>query len=399
MIEKHIIRDNKLYIFINYNYEFANFNNEDNLTTLERIKKYMKDKNINFNGKFIVFVVAGIAVMTMNFTQYDVTEDFEYVSNIDNKITETFNPTQNTEVSQETTNEQTNTTTDNIPPTQESEIITPSIQENIQQESPSSVTTQQITIYRSNGTVITLSLEEYLIGVVGSEMPASFNIEALKSQAIAARTYALNKINNNQTVTDTTKDQVYKDNNQLKSLWGEGYDKYYQKVKQAVSETEGLVLTYDNKLISAVYHSTSNGFTENAEDVWGNSVPYLKAVSSTYDKNASSYLRQSTFNYSDIDILNLDSYINIVRDSSGNVIQITVDNNVYTGVEFRNLLGLRSTDFDIIINNNTIEITTKGYGHGVGMSQYGANGMANNGYNYNQILKHYYTGVAIEKIY
>ncbi len=257
----------------------------------------------------------------------------------------------------------------------------------------SNTSNHNITVYRSDGTLVNLKLEEYLIGVVSSEMPASFNEEALKAQAIASRTYALNKINNNLTITDTTKDQVYKDNEELKLLWEDDYDFYYNKIKEAVNDTAGLILTYNDKLIDAVYHSTSNGYTKDALDVWGNDTPYLKSVSSPYDLEASSYSRELIYTGN---IINLDSNIEIIEDPTGNVINITVDDNFYTGTEFRTLLNLRSTDFEILIEDEII-IQTKGYGHGVGMSQYGANGMANNGYTYDEILTHYYTGTQIKK--
>ena len=260
-----------------------------------------------------------------------------------------------------------------------------------------------VTVHRSKGSIITLTMNDYLIGVIGAEMPASFNIEALKAQAVLSRTYALKKIENNQKLTDTVSTQRYKDNNELKSMWGNDYQKYYTKIKEAVESTDNITLKYKGNYIDAVYHSTSNGKTEDAVNVWGNSVEYLKSVDSSWDQDASSYLR--TENKDLNNILNLlginNENINfeiISRNKSGRVETIKVGDNIFTGVEFRNLLGLRSADFDINVVNNEIIITTRGYGHGVGMSQYGANGMANTGYNYSQILKHYYPGTYEEKI-
>lgn len=260
-----------------------------------------------------------------------------------------------------------------------------------------------VTIYRSNGTILKLELEEYLIGVVGSEMPASFNIEALKAQAIVARTYALKSINTGKKLTDTVSTQVYKDNNELKNMWGGEFDKYYNKIKNAVINTKSVVLMYNNNYIDAVYHSTSNGKTEDAIYVWGNNIPYLKVVDSKTDLNATSYKREVTFLYEKIsNILNttIDKNTNFIleRNTSGRVSNVKVNDIEIKGTTFRSLLGLRSTDFSIELADENVIITTFGYGHGVGMSQYGANGMANLGYSYEQILKHYYQGVTLKNI-
>ena len=256
-----------------------------------------------------------------------------------------------------------------------------------------------VTVYRKNGSVLELELEEYLIGVVGSEMPASFNIEALKAQAVISRTYALKSMEIGRKLTDDVTTQTYKDNSELRKMWGDSYDKYYHKIKDAVFSTSGLAIFYDNKYIDAVFHSTSNGKTEDASYVWKNSVPYLKSVDSSWDVNSSSYLRIEEKDLSNIlNILNVNSsdFSIISRNESGRVLEIKVGDNIYSGVEFRNLLGLRSSDFDIEINDNKIMFTTRGYGHGVGLSQYGANGMANDGYNYLSIIKHYYVGVEVK---
>ena len=260
---------------------------------------------------------------------------------------------------------------------------------------------KQVTIYRSNGNVVSMDLEEYLIGVVGAEMPASFQMEALKAQAVVARTYALKLLASGKKLTDTVSTQVYKDNNELKKLWGNSYSTYYQKIKEAVTSTKGVSVYYQGNYINALYHSTSNGKTEDASMVWGNSVPYLKSVDSKWDIQASSYLREIKEDFTNIlNLLGVSSDTNIQfevisRDESGRVEKIKVGDKIFDGVTFRNLLKLRSTDFSIMVINNQVSITTKGYGHGVGLSQYGANGMAQEGYTYKEILKHYYTGVEV----
>lgn len=258
---------------------------------------------------------------------------------------------------------------------------------------------QNVTIYRKNGIVKELELEEYLIGVVGAEMPASFNIEALKVQAIISRTYALKSLEIGRKLTDDVKTQAYKDNEELKKQWGSSYEKYYAKVKEAVDSTKGLAIYYDNKYIDALFHSTSNGKTEDAIYVWKNSIPYLKSVDSSWDISSSSYLRSEEKDLNTVlnilGVRDIDFSI-ISRDESGRVLEIKFGDKVYSGVEFRNLLGLRSADFDIEINDGIVKFTTRGYGHGVGLSQYGSNGMANSGYNYLSIIKHYYVGVEVK---
>lgn len=259
-----------------------------------------------------------------------------------------------------------------------------------------------VTIYRSSGKVEKIELEEYLIGVVGAEMPASFNSEALKAQAILARTYALKAIQTNKKLTDTVSTQTYKDNTQLKQMWGSSYTSYYNKIKSAVDATKGLTVKYNGGYIEALYFSTSNGYTENAENVFTNAFPYLQTVESPWDKNVSSYLKTVTLNYQDVlkklGVRDTKATIEIIsRNKSNRVQKVKVGNKEYTGVEFRMTLGLRSADFDLEKDGNHLKVTTRGYGHGVGMSQYGANEMAKKGNTYQQIIKHYYKGVTISK--
>lgn len=271
--------------------------------------------------------------------------------------------------------------------------------------SNNSVPDKVITLKRTNGEVLQVGLEEYLIGVVAAEMPASFNSEALKAQAIVARTYTLKLLESGRTITDDVSTQVYKSNSELQSMWKASYNTYYNKVKNAVSATNGLCIKYNGSLIDAVYHSTSNGYTEDSVNVWGNSVPYLKTVTSPWDTSVSSYLKNVTISFDKIsNVLGFDfnssSSIEIIsRDESNRISRIKFNDKEYSGVEIRNLLGLRSADFDFNISDEGVNFTTRGYGHGVGMSQYGANEMSNAGYSYDGILNHYYTNVQIVKSY
>lgn len=250
-----------------------------------------------------------------------------------------------------------------------------------------------------------LELEEYIIGVVAGEMPASFEIEALKAQAIAARSYAMNKINTSDEtydlVTDVT-NQVYITTDEMKNKWQSEYDYYYEKIKNAVLETQGLVMKYNNEIISAYYFAMSNGSTEDVSLVFGESKDYLQSVDSSWDENVKNFTVETNITKEEfckkLDISCDDIIIkDIKRSETNRVNEITINNKKFKGTEVRSLLNLRSTDFDIEINES-IKITTKGYGHGVGMSQYGANEMAKNGSTYEEILKHYYNNVEISKI-
>ena len=252
-----------------------------------------------------------------------------------------------------------------------------------------------------NGKVSKIELEEYLIGVVGAEMPAAFHIEALKAQAIVSRTYALKKHSKGEVLKANESNQSYKTNSELKSLWGSNYETYYNKIKKAVTSTKGKYLTYNGKYIEAVFHSTSNGKTESSVNVWGNSYPYLVSVASPYDNLNKTFTKSVKISFNDLSkklgfSINQETTWQIVSKTSGNrVKEIKVDNHSYSGVALRNLLGLRSADFDVSVKEDGVVFTTRGYGHGVGLSQYGANGYAKNGSTYEQILKHYYKGVKI----
>ena len=250
-----------------------------------------------------------------------------------------------------------------------------------------------------------LNLEEYVIGVVAGEMPASFEIEALKAQAIAARSYALSKIKTStesyDLVTDIT-NQVYITTEEMQEKWGEDYNFYYDKIKKAVTDTKNLVMEYEGDVISAYYFAMSNGATEDVSLVFGETRDYLKSVDSSWDESVKNFLVTKTFTKEEFcSKLNIDCsniVINdITRSNTNRVNSIVINDKVFKGTTLRTLLGLRSTDFTIDIADD-IKITTKGYGHGVGMSQYGANEMAKNGANYEEILNHYYQDIDIVEI-
>lgn len=266
-----------------------------------------------------------------------------------------------------------------------------------------------VRIKRSNGNIENIPLEEYVVGVVSGEMPVSFELEALKAQSVASRSYVLKRIENNNNneydVVDTVSNQVYLDDNQLKEKWGDNYSKYISKVRQAVNETSMEYLEYDGEIIDAMFFSTSNGYTEDSGVVFQDSLPYLKSVESSWDEEVAKAFYTSTSislqEFYERLGLEYDKELKVEvlkRSDSNRVEKLKINEQEFTGRDVYNKLGLRSCDFEFVLVGSNIEINTKGYGHGVGMSQYGAHGMAKNGYDYKEILAHYYVGTELNKI-
>ncbi len=260
----------------------------------------------------------------------------------------------------------------------------------------------------STNEVEIMPLEDYLVGVLAGEMPISFDEEALKAQAVASRSYAKKKMiynkNNDYDVVDTVKNQVYLDDKRLKESWGKDYEKNIEKLEKIVSLTKGEYALYNDQVIDAFFFSTSIGQTEDSKDVFGKEVPYLKSVESTWDEISPLYrvnkeytkeefYKKLSLNYNDK--LNIE-YLDITQ--TGKVNKIKINNTIIDSKKIVETFNLKSYYFKIIQNSNKIIITTSGYGHGVGMSQYGANAMAKLGYNYKEILKYYYQGIEIKKI-
>lgn len=269
----------------------------------------------------------------------------------------------------------------------------------IMQKNKQSVDKYQVNIDTTDK-LLTVELEEYIIGVVAGEMPASFSEEALKAQAIASRTYLINHLQSNNSISNTTDDQVYLTKEEMKEKWKDNYDKYYNKIKEAVTATKGLIMYYNNEPIKAYYFSTSNGYTASSISVFNEQRDYLTSVYSPFDQDNSNTIeisKQDFCNKLDISC-NQISITNIIKDNSNRISKITINNKDFKGTQVRKLLSLRSTDFTFNIKETTIEIITKGYGHGVGMSQYGANNMAKIGYTYEEILKYYYQDIKIDSI-
>ena len=266
-----------------------------------------------------------------------------------------------------------------------------------------------VRIKRSNGEIESVPLEEYVVGVVSGEMPASFEMEALKAQSVASRTYVLKKmmsnIDNTYDVVDTVSNQVYLDEEGLKVKWGDNYDKYINKIREAVNSTKGEYLEYDGDIIDAFYFSTSNGYTEDSGVIFQKSLPYLKSVKSEWDKEVASAFYSSTSIslqefYEKLDLeYNKELKVEILEKSDSNrIIKLKINGKEFKSKDIYSKLKLRSYDFEIIQVGSNVIINTKGYGHGVGLSQYGALGMAREGYNYKEILEHYYVGTDLVKL-
>jgi len=254
------------------------------------------------------------------------------------------------------------------------------------------------------------SLEEYIVGVVASEMYADFEPEALKAQALTARTYIVKQMMSEEKVgvpkgaivTDTVQHQVYKSEAELKKQWGKDYKWKIEKIRNAVHATAGQILTYDGQPISATFFSTSNGYTEDSGAIWPNKLPYLKSVESPWDLKSPKFKGQMVFSIPEfqsklgVTLPNDQTIGKVIERTEGNrVAKVDINGKILTGKEIRETLGLKSTDFTWEKRGEKIIITTKGFGHGVGMSQYGANGMAAEGKNYKEIVEYYYKGTKI----
>ena len=263
--------------------------------------------------------------------------------------------------------------------------------------------------------LVDMDLEEYIVGVVSAEMPAYYDIEALKAQAVASRTYTLYSMSHGGCHTNADADvctnssccQAFSTHERMQNAWKESYAQNYNRIAEAVMETAGQVLVYDGKLCDALYHACSGGRTEDSENVYANALPYLRGVDSPYEdpmrtedvpfsEDAIVELITAKYPESGVTVENLGSAV-VISEAypSGRVKTLRLGKTTITGKQARSLFGLRSTMFTFTRSEDGIVFHTKGFGHGVGMSQNGANGMAKHGSDYREILFHYYTNVSI----
>lgn len=276
----------------------------------------------------------------------------------------------------------------------------------------------------SSNKIITINLEDYVVGVVCAEMPIEFDKEALKAQAVAARTFAVAHISayggqkykgaHGADVTDSIDCQVYMGKEERLSKWPvKSRDEYWNKVYEAVKETNGQVLMYNNKLVMEPYYfAVSSGETEDAKEVLGENIQYLKSVPSPGEEGVRKYKSKVNISYisfinkvndifpkSKLNLINVRNSVEVLeRNKTGSVKTIKIGNTTISGSKFRSIMGLNSTNFQIKCNVSGFEFDCTGYGHGLGMSQWGAEAMAKSGCKYDQILKHYYTGIEIKEL-
>lgn len=262
--------------------------------------------------------------------------------------------------------------------------------------------------------VVEVKTAEYLLGVLAAEMPATNSAEALKAQTVASYTFAYRKAVQNKKsdydlTNDSSLDQGYIDSEARKAKWGEKQAEYEKKLKDIIAKVEDMLIVYNNEPIFAAYHAISPGNTEAAENVWGTAYPYLKSKSSAYDLLSPQFLSEVKITASDfknklisLGVTPSDDAAKYIgknaKTTAGTVKKITLCGKEFTGAEIRTAFNLRSAAFDIAFSNDTFIFTVNGYGHGVGMSQFGANYMAEQGSTYTEILNAYYEGVKIVKL-
>lgn len=271
--------------------------------------------------------------------------------------------------------------------------------------------------YEKDGVKEKLGFDNYIIGLVAANMPAGYHMDALKAQAVIARTYALynmtllSRENPGQTSFTTSELGLsYISLADMEQYWGrEDYLTYFTKLENAVHATKEEVLVYNNEFILPVFFATGSGYTRNASEAWGIDIPYLVSVSSKQDVTSIHYLKITEYELADvlrsleeeygslgITEENFFDKVSIAqRDSTGYVTKIDLGSQTVSGEEFAKVLGLNSSYFYIEDYENKVRIICTGVGHGVGLSQYGANAMADEGYPYNEILVHYYPGTRI----
>jgi len=275
-----------------------------------------------------------------------------------------------------------------------------------------------IRLYHSKtGEVEELPIDEYLYGVVSSEMPASYDIEALKAQAVVARTYTIYQIKNSKGKHDNADIcdnfaccQAWLSKDDRMAKWSEDErEANWKKIVNAVDSTQGKIITYNGEVIDAFFHSNSGGITETASNVWGGqNFPYLKSVETSGEDGYSEYNSEVEITKQDfvnkikekhqetiIDFDEIDCIKILEFTESGRVKTIKIGNIQIAGTELRSLFGLKSTNFNFEIKDNSVVFFVKGYGHGVGMSQTGANSLAKQGSTYENIIKHFYNNVEI----
>lgn len=342
-----------LYLYLNNFEEFSKDLEgdyyKDNTSLYRKINNYLRNMGIDFKGKQISIVLNGIVIATIDMNDY-------------NEITDEF-----VEILDTSSNRY--------------KLIMPSYSISIIEK---------------------LKLEDYILGVVSREMPAIFHDEALKAQAVIARTYAIKRLRKGLKIGDYNSNKVFRDWNYLKKLWGNNYDNYKKKIKKAIKETRDQVLMFDGDYIDTYYHLASNGKTEDSKNVLKLAYPYLVSVPSPWEKNNNYVSRRIIPNNYLSKLLNVKIHKDLpvetlIKSIGHRVLYVKFGDKVFDGLILAKRLGLNSNDFSVSIGDDYTAFTTRGHGHGLGLSKYGAEGMAKAGYSYKQILNHYYPNTYISK--
>lgn len=339
-----------LYLYVDNNFEFGSMDykkDKDNIYL--KVKKYMERMGISFSGNKVCFVKNGIIIGMIDISDYD----FSY-----NRLVEIIDANSSDKL---------------------------------------------IDMEKSNGLIEKLKLNEYIFGVVSGEMPAIFKEESLKAQAVIARTYALKRLKNNLPIKNFNSTQIYRDNHYLKEIWGNNYDNYRSKILKAIRDTDNEVIKFDGDYIDAYYHLSSNGQTEDSRNVLKLAYPYLTSVSSNWDIDKDKVSRRIIPNDYLSKLLNIKieegMKVEILMKTIGHRVKyVQFGDKVFDGLILSNRLGLDSNDFTVTVDKQYTTFTTHGYGHGLGLSKYGAEAMARAGYSYREIINHYYPNTYIEKI-
>ncbi len=331
-----------LYLYVNDVFEFSSDSSSyiEDENIYKKVYNYLNRNGVSFSGNKVCFVRNGIILASIDLSDYDINHD-TYVEIIDTSDSSKF-----------------------------------------------------IDLKVSSSLIEKVKLEEYIFGVVSAEMPAIFKDESLKAQAVIARTYALKRLTNDLSVKNFNSTPMYRDKNYLKEIWGSDYDEYHNKIVRAIRDTEDEVIKFDGDYIDAYYHLASNGQTEDSSNVLKLAYPYLVSVPSSWDINQDSVSRRIVSNDYLSKLLNMNitknTKIDILMKTIGHRVKyIKFDDKVFDGLILSSRLGLNSNDFTVSIEDGYTTFTTRGHGHGLGLSKYGAEAMARSGYNYKQIISHY----------
>lgn len=342
-----------LYLYLNNQQEFSKdlyYVNHEPVALYKRVLHYIQNMGIPFHGSKVNIVVNDIVISTIDLSNYDEEKD--------------------------------------------------TLIEIIGVESDYS---NKLIDFKESGQLIEqMKVDSYIFGIVARELPSIFHDEALKAQAVIARTYVMKRLKNNLPIKNSDKLGVYQDKRYLKDIWGKNYQSYIKKIKQAIKETDGEALMFDGDFIDAYYHLASNGKTEDSSNVLKLAYPYLVSVPSEWDTKNEYVSRRIVPNDYLSKLLNVpiskNTHFEILMKSIGHRVKyVKFGDKVFDGFLLSRRLGLDSNDFSVSINDDYTTFTTRGHGHGLGLSEYGAEGMARSGYNYQQILNHYYPNTILTK--